>query len=89
MKETAYDMLYLSACAVNEIVPDTERIAHMNLEKLFQNVSISQFDSYRLHGTGIRRSRRQKNSLKQSQKQFAKIFCLMQNEKRFLTFWNR
>ena len=43
MKETAYDMLYLSACAVNGIVPDTGRIAHMNLEKLFQ---ICQFHSF-------------------------------------------
>lgn len=88
MKETAYDMLYLSACAVNGIVPDTGRIAHMNLEKLFQ---ICQFHSFTaivcmsLESVGIAN----KNSLKQSQKQFVKIYCLIQNEKRFLNFWNR
>lgn len=36
MKQTGYDMLYLSACAVNGIKPDQEYIAHINLEKLFQ-----------------------------------------------------
>lgn len=36
MKQNGYDMLYLSACAVNEITPDSEYIAHMDLEKLFQ-----------------------------------------------------
>lgn len=36
MKETAYDMLYLSACAMNGIVPDTDRIANIDLQKLFQ-----------------------------------------------------
>lgn len=36
MKETAYDMLYLSTCAVNGIVPDKDRVAHIDLEKLFQ-----------------------------------------------------
>lgn len=36
MKETAYDMLYLSACAVNGIVSDKDRVAHIDLEKLFQ-----------------------------------------------------
>lgn len=36
MKSAAYDMLYLTACAVNGIKPDTDRIAHMDLEKLFQ-----------------------------------------------------
>ena len=29
MKETAYDMLYLSACAVNGIVPDKIGRAHV------------------------------------------------------------
>ncbi len=36
MKETAYAMLYFTVCAVNGIKPDPERIAHVNLEKLFQ-----------------------------------------------------
>jgi hypothetical protein len=36
MKQTGYDMLYLSACAVNKIKPDSNYITHVNLEKLFQ-----------------------------------------------------
>lgn len=36
MKKTAYDMLYFTACAINGIQPDTERIAHVDLKKLFQ-----------------------------------------------------
>lgn len=36
MKKTAYDMLYFTVCAVNGIQPDTNRIAHVDLEKLFQ-----------------------------------------------------
>lgn len=36
MKQTGYDMLYLSACAVNGIKPDPEYIAHINSKKLFQ-----------------------------------------------------
>ncbi|MDE5619119.1 MAG: nucleotidyltransferase family protein [Ruminococcus sp.] len=36
MKQTGYDMLYLSACAVNGIKPNPEYIAHINLKKLFQ-----------------------------------------------------
>lgn len=36
MKKAAYDMLYLSACAVNGIRPDTERVSAIDLEKLFQ-----------------------------------------------------
>lgn len=36
MKQTAYDMLYLSACAVNETVPDPEYISHLDLQKLFE-----------------------------------------------------
>lgn len=36
MKQTGYDMLYLSACAVNKIKPDSDYITHVNLDKLFQ-----------------------------------------------------
>ncbi|MCM1315837.1 MAG: nucleotidyltransferase family protein [Alistipes senegalensis] len=36
MKQIGYDMLYLSACAVNKIKPDSDYIAHVNLDKLFQ-----------------------------------------------------
>lgn len=42
MKETAYDMLYLAACAVNNINPNDERIAKIDFHELFQ---ISQFHS--------------------------------------------
>lgn len=36
MKETSYAMLYLSACAVNETVPDPKNIANADLQKLFE-----------------------------------------------------
>lgn len=36
MKQTGYDMLYLSACAVNKIKPDSDYITYVNLDKLFQ-----------------------------------------------------
>lgn len=36
MKQTGYDMLYLSACAVNRIKPDSDYITHVDLDKLFQ-----------------------------------------------------
>ncbi len=36
MKQNGYAMLYLSACAVNVIKPDSEYISHIDLEKLFQ-----------------------------------------------------
>lgn len=36
MKQTGYDMLYLSVCAVNGIKPNLDCIAHVELEKLFQ-----------------------------------------------------
>ena len=36
MKQTGYDMLYLSACAINQIKPNPDAVTHMNLEKLFQ-----------------------------------------------------
>lgn len=36
MKQTGYDMLYLSACAVNGIKPDSDYITHIDLAKLFQ-----------------------------------------------------
>lgn len=35
-KKTAYDMLYLTACAVNEIKPDRDRIVNMDLAELYR-----------------------------------------------------
>lgn len=36
MKRTAYDMLYLAACAVNKTAPDRERVSGMSLDMLFE-----------------------------------------------------
>lgn len=36
MKKTAYDMLYLSVCAVNKAMPNSDYIARIDLDKLFQ-----------------------------------------------------
>lgn len=36
MKQSGYDMLYLSACAINKIKPDPDYIAHIDLERLFR-----------------------------------------------------
>ncbi|MGN0181162.1 MAG: hypothetical protein ACI4DP_01930 [Candidatus Ornithomonoglobus sp.] len=35
MKTSAYDMLYLSACAIDGISPDRERIQQMNDDDLY------------------------------------------------------
>lgn len=36
MKQTGYDMLYLTACALNGAKPDADRVAGMNLAQLYQ-----------------------------------------------------
>lgn len=36
MIQTQYDMLYLAACAVNNITPDSNNIAQIDLDKLFK-----------------------------------------------------
>lgn len=36
MKQAGYDMLYLSACTLNGMRPDSEKIAGMDLDKLYQ-----------------------------------------------------
>ena len=36
MKQTGYDMLYLTACALNGIQPDAERIQKMDLDTLYK-----------------------------------------------------
>lgn len=35
-RKNALDMLYLTRCAVNQKMPDTEKISHMNLDTLFE-----------------------------------------------------
>lgn len=42
MRQTAYDMLYFSMCALNNIKPDSKRVAEVDLEKLFK---MCQFNS--------------------------------------------
>lgn len=42
MYQTAYDMLYLSMCALNKIKPDPEKVENVDLEKLYK---ICQFNS--------------------------------------------
>ena len=34
--KTGYDMLYLSLCALNEVMPDKERVEEMNIDMLFE-----------------------------------------------------
>lgn len=36
MKQAAYNTVYLTACAVNSIKPDKEKVTAMNMEKLFE-----------------------------------------------------
>ena len=36
MKQTGYDMLYLTACAVNNITPDSSCIALIDPDELFK-----------------------------------------------------
>ncbi len=36
MKQAGYDMLYLSACALNNVQPDYEKVGAMDLDKLYQ-----------------------------------------------------
>lgn len=42
MRQTAYDMLYLSICALNNVKPDAKRVAGIDLEKLYK---ICQYNS--------------------------------------------
>ncbi len=34
--KSAYDMLYLTSCALNNVIPDKNKIESMNLENLFE-----------------------------------------------------
>ena len=34
--KSAYDMLYLTSCALNNVIPDKNKIKSMNLENLFE-----------------------------------------------------
>ena len=42
LKRSAYDMLYLAACAINGIMPETERIDIINIDNLY---SVSEYHS--------------------------------------------
>ncbi|MGN0629920.1 MAG: nucleotidyltransferase family protein [Ruminococcus sp.] len=56
MKETAYQMLYLTACALHGQVPDKEKIAHMDLTKLYQTCqfhSLTAITAMALESAGV------------------------------------
>ena len=57
MKQAAYDLRYLAACAVNCIMPEKEKIETMDLEKLYKmsrSHSLSALAAMTLSSAGVK-----------------------------------
>lgn len=58
-RTAAEDVIYLASCMVNESIPDTDRVAGMNLQRLYETAnrhSLEGLIGYALEATGIRDS---------------------------------